>query len=58
MFNILLNNKFGRLALSNDPLILETLLMTYIDGIPFFGNTIMSTILYGILIGLFIILLI
>ncbi len=40
----------GVWLLSNDPLILETLLMTYIDGIPFFGNTIMSTILYGILI--------
>ena len=41
---------FGVWFLSKDPLILETLIMTYIDGIPFFGNTILSTILYGILI--------
>ncbi len=41
---------FGVWILSKDPLILETLLITYIDGIPFFGNTVLSTILYGILI--------
>ena len=48
LFYIITN--FGVWLFGNQVLIFETLIITYIKGIPFFGYTLISTIIYSLII--------
>tara|TARA_Y100000590_G_scaffold129476_1_gene148019 strand:+ start:1182 stop:1667 length:486 start_codon:yes stop_codon:yes gene_type:complete len=48
LFYVITN--FGVWLIGNQVLIFETLIITYIKGIPFFGYTLISTIIYSLII--------